>query len=99
MLKSGNQLIKMLDEKLLDLERIISEIDMDDVVRREIMTTKEFASYSKLSFEKISELKTQKKIPYYEALDRVYFYKEDIDNWMKSDEYISLLKQSTREAG
>ncbi len=93
---NGNKLFQMLEEKLSDLDQIMAEIDMDNVVGREIMNIDRLSRYCKISLNRLHELKKQKKIPFYQVKDNIYFYKDDIDNWMKTKEYKQIRREASR---
>lgn len=75
--------LRILSEKISLLETVMAEIDADKVANTEIMIIEELVKYSGIDKGILTELKKREKIPFYEKDGRTYFYREDIDDWLK----------------
>jgi excisionase family DNA binding protein len=84
---NASNLKSALEEKIKHLDNLMSEIESDKVVLKEIMTLKELCRYLKLSESKVNALIEDSSIPHYKnsQSNRVYFYKQDIDIWKKKN--------------
>ena len=80
---SNQDIVKVLSEKISNLDMILAEIDADRVANTEIMIFDELVKYSGIRKDLLVELKERDKIPFYEKDGRTYFYREDIDRWLK----------------
>jgi excisionase family DNA binding protein len=65
----------------------LKNLEKENIPERPFLTLKETAKYLGLAEQTIYQYSSERSIPFMKKGKKLYFLKEDLDNWLKMDRY------------
>ena len=82
-----SEALKRIEERLARIEELLSDQRSD--VKKSLMNAEEVAKYTGYAKRYIYNLTRAKKIPHYKRDGKVFFKKEEIDEWLLENRVMS----------